>query len=94
MPNGPGTYGPSRGGSGLAAQALSQQGIPQGVVPAGAPDPAAMSEIIQQLRAGQVGGERFLMLLSLLAGSTLPGMQAGPQQASPQGQDIAALLGA
>jgi|TARA_A100001518_G_C1220274_1_gene64256 hypothetical protein len=63
------------------------------------PDQQAMSEIIAMLRGGQVGAERFIQLLSLLAASTMQGAGAPPQQVPQQAQqqqpppDITALLG-
>lgn len=97
MPFGPGTYA-GGGGAGLAGPAASRQGIPQpGVTPAPAPDEQVLSELIQMLRGGQVGAEKFLQLLELLAGSTVPqmgqpGQPQGPQQIGPQAGP-AALLG-
>jgi len=91
------------GGGGLAAPALAGQGIPEPAAApaAAAPTDAALSEIVQMLRGGQVGAERFMELLSLLTQSTLPqlqqaGMQAPqPQQspaAGPGGTDLTAML--
>lgn len=89
--------GPATGaGAALAAPALAGQGIPQpGVMPAGGVDPQALSELVQMLRGGQVGAERMLELLSLLAGASVPQMDQAPQgapQMSGPG-DIAGLLG-
>lgn len=101
MPFGPGTYG-DMGGGGPAASTLQRQGIPQalGMESQSMPGEAeALSEAMKMLRGGQVGAERFLAVLELLAGQLLPQMGGGqggqpqaPQQA-PQGQDIASLLG-
>jgi hypothetical protein len=92
MPLGPGTYGD--GGQGLAGPALQRQGIPEGVVPSGAPDQEALSEIMAMLQGGEVGAERFLQLLSLLAGSTVPQMDPGPEQQPQPPQDpMEAMLG-
>lgn len=77
-------YG-TAGGSGLAAPALAAQGIPQ---PLGvgqlstAPKGDELGELLAMLKGGQVGSDRFLELLSLLAGASLPmmdQMQGGPQ---------------
>lgn len=101
MPFGPGTYG-DRGGAGLAGPARNRQGIPQeGVVPRQPTSEEALSELVQMLRGGQVGADRMLELLSMLAGAAAPQMPAAPQQAQqgqpqqqPQGAgSIAALLG-
>lgn len=92
MPFGPGTYG--NGGQGLAGPALQRQGIPEGVVPSGAPDTNALSEIMSMLQGGEVGAEKFIQLLSLLAGSTVPQMDGQqPQQPQPPQDPMAALLG-
>jgi hypothetical protein len=60
------------------------------------PGDEAMGEIVRMLRGGQVSAEKFVQLLSLLAGSTL-GQQQPQQQApaaTPQQQaSIAQLLG-
>lgn len=79
----------------LSEPALAQQGIPQSVIPTDAPDEEALNEIIQMLRGGQVGAERLMQLLSLLAASTMqqpqgapggpPGGAPGPQPGPPQG---------
>lgn len=97
MPHG-GSPRQGGGGGGLAGRSLSRQGIPQqGVVPgAGAPDDETLSEALKMLRGGQVGAEKFLQLLALLAGSTLPQMQQGGRQEQPrrQGRDRQARGGA
>jgi hypothetical protein len=77
------------GGPGGNAGAFAQgPEIPQSspdMVQSTGPDPQALSEIIQMIRGGQVGAERFMELLRLLVGSTLPGMNEGqPQQEQPQ----------
>jgi hypothetical protein len=99
MPFGPGTYGP--GGGGLAAPARDRQGIPQGGVVDTQPNPEeVLSEVIQMLRGGQAGAERFMELLGLLAGASLPNLnpqaQSQPQPEGPApagGVDLATLLG-
>lgn len=70
------------GGSGLAAPALAAQGIPQpmGMGIDSAPDAAAISELMAMLKGGQVGAEKFMQLLSLLASATVPTMDPGPEQ--------------
>lgn len=85
----------NQAGQGLSAPALARQGIPQGVVPTGAPSSEALSEIVAMLRGGQVGAERMMELLSLLAAQTVPQMQQGgpPQQAAGGQASIASLLG-
>lgn len=91
----------TRGGSGLgqAGAVASRQGIPQeGIMPSAPIDSEALSEIIQMLRGGQVGAERFMQFLSLLAESTLPGIDGErPQPQEPQqtgnGFDLAGLIG-
>lgn len=94
MPFGPGTYG--NGGQGLAGPALQRQGIPEGgVVPTAAPDTQALSEIMSMLQGGEVGAERFMQLLSLLAGGVVPQMdqpQQPPQEQLPE-DPMAALFG-
>ena len=88
MPFGPGTYGD--GGQGLAGPALQRQGIPEVVAPTMAPGDEALSEIIQMLRGGQAGSEKFIQLLGLLAGSTLPQMDGGgmPPQQGPSEEEM------
>lgn len=94
----PGAYGPGMGGRGSAqaAPASAQLGMPQGgVLPTQEPSSAdQLSEIIRMLRGGQAGAEKFMQLLSLLAGSTVPQMDQAPQTPPMQGPgDIAGLLG-
>lgn len=96
----PGSTGPAagQGSAGLAAPALAVQGIPQpGIMPTAPADAQALSELVQMLKGGQVGAERFLQLLSLLAGSAVPQMDqqaGGPQEPQMSGPgDIAGLLG-
>lgn len=87
MPFGPGTYSGGRGGD------ASTLGIPQGVLPSQAPDDEALGDIIKMLRAGQVGSDRFLQLLSLLAAQVAPEQPQAPQGAQgPQGP-IQSVLG-
>lgn len=81
-------FGASQG-QGLAGPALGRQGIPQqGVVNTQPTTDEALSEIIAMIQGGQVGGERFMEFLSLLASSMMEqneqqpaGPPAGPQQA-------------
>ena len=92
-------------GGGPAGAPSDPTGMPQpGVMTSSlsaSPDQQAMCEIIAMLRGGQVGAERFIQLLSLLAASTMQGQGAGapPQQVPQQAQqqqpppDITALLG-
>lgn len=98
----PGSQGPAagRGSAELAAPALAVQGIQApGIIPTAPPETQALSELVQMLKGGQVGAERFLELLSLLASSAAPQMdpRGGPQQGGPPGMagpgDIAGLLG-
>ena len=89
MPQHPGSsHNPSGGGSGFISPSPPSQGplsVPQGgIIPGGAPSPEALSEIVQMLRGGQVGAERFLEVLELLTAQTLPQLDQQQQQA-PQG---------
>lgn len=82
----------SGGGQGfIGSPAPPAQGalsVPQAVVPTSVPSDEAMSDIVQMLRGGQVGAERFLEVLGLLAGSTLPQMDAPAQQGPPSIQEL------
>lgn len=96
----PGSTGPAagRGSAELAAPALAVQGIQApGIIPTAPPETQALSELVQMLKGGQVGAERFLELLSLLAGQAVPQMDSqpgGPQAPQMSGPgDIAGLLG-
>lgn len=77
MPAGIGYPGGSRG-SGLAGQALARQGVPEEVMPGGmSADSEAISEVLQMLKGGQVGADRLMQLLAMLAASTTGQMQGG-----------------
>ena len=100
MPQHPGSsHNPSGGGSGFSASPASpSQGllsVPQGgIVPTGAPDDEALSEIIQMIRGGQVGAERFMEVLGLLTSQTVPELgQAGQPQEQGAPPSITELLG-
>lgn len=72
------------GGGGQPTPAAQQSGIPQEVIPSGAPGEEVLSEALKMLRSGQIGAERFLELLSLLAGSVLGGDDGNQPQPQPQ----------
>lgn len=88
MPQHPGSaHNPGGGGSGFIPAGPPSQGplsVPQGVIPT---DPTGgeeiLSELLKMLKGGQVGADRFMEVLGLLARQTLPNMDQGPQ--GPQG---------
>ena len=92
----PGSHNPSGGGSGFISPSSPSQGllsVPQpGIMPGGTPSPEALSEIVQMIRGGQVGAERFLEVLDLLARQTAPaslgGQQQGPAGAPPSPSEL------
>ena len=100
MPQHPGSsHNPSGGGSGFSASpATPSQGmlsIPQGgILPSasGAPSPEALSEIVQMLRGGHVGAERFLEVLGLLAAQTAPSLAEAPSP-QPGVPSLSSLIG-
>jgi hypothetical protein len=90
MPFGPGTYGVGGGGQ-QAAPTAPGLGMPADMLaPDAAPDGQALSEIMLMLKGGQVGAERFLQLLNLLAQQTVPAMAPVQEEGPPS---IQGLLG-
>ena len=83
MPFGPGSV--ANGGGALAGPALQRQGIKEPGVdaPMATGDPRALSEAMKMLRGGQVGADRFMAVLELLAGQILPQVGQG-QPSQPQ----------